>query len=150
MSPFVRKCVCLWEGVGGRGRGTKDLRKGLESKINGSKINASTGKRCFWKSFAAQESHPRWPSRKCWVGHRREGHLVLSRSPRGTGGCMLLEESANHTRVPGGKTAAQNHIESYRAQIPCHASSSRARAILVSFIGFTLSFSPFSVFPGSM
>lgn len=32
--------------------------------------------------------------------------LVLSRSPRGTGGFVLLGESANHIRVPGGKAAA--------------------------------------------
>ena len=83
-----------------KGKENKRFKKGL-----GTKINASPAKRYFWRrvlmpKMAKQEmlggSQKRRPS---------EG-LVLSRSPRGTGGFVLLGESANHIRVPGGKAAA--------------------------------------------
>lgn len=51
---------------------------------------------------------------------------MLSRSPRGTGGCVLLEESAKHARGLGGKAGAQDGTESGRAQPTPHAAKSLA------------------------
>ena len=76
----------------GEGRGRNKLRNGLGND----KINASSVKR-FWcpqkelSKMAKQEEMGR--SQK----DRQAESPVLSRLPRRTGTCVLLEESENHT-----------------------------------------------------